>query len=728
MKTINTYILSAFAALILLPFAASAQTGEVKQKKTVTDNGNGTYTVKLESYVTGQVTKQPLDIIVLLDNSNSMYSYKMANGSDSRIAGLRTAVIDFIDGIYNGGDTPAHRIAVLKFNGGGRRIDKYLIDEDHPMTETRLNNHVQNLMGEGNWIGMNSSDINTIKKKINNTNGSSDNLQLKQYTETGTPAAEAFYKAKQMLLADGIRDDGRQKVVIFITDGCCGTGEVWGTTWGSTNSDAKEGYKSTTAIPNRYYAQTVVDQANALKEMATIYSIGTFGDFYKTADRSKDLTQEEGDISKADTYFYLRHVSSSYDTAIRVDGNLPDTPEIGTACSDAQLPTPTGTIYDYTNPYVSVDSGDKAMTFSDDELVYDATSQSSLIAAFEDITQDVIKAAELGPSSAVAIDAMTNQFELPAGTTADDIKLYTSNATVTGTASNPTINWAAPVLYTPWLPSGRISDYISINSASSKSGIEFDSDYIEVTGFDYKTHFVGLNNTNGSQKLIIEFLIKAAPSNKGGLGVHTNDVRSGIYNKKDGADKYELVIAYDKPTVNLPYLKIVKKGLQKGESATFRVTKVASATDDTPVADDPNTTDINEAYSANVMVSQADDSGVASATIKLVFNGYYKVEELTWSNLGYTVVKHDTNGNGNCTVAGNSYIRQMDTTAEGVARELIYTFENSNPEGTVRPAHAEDYVPNNMGVTESTPMTGGGTGETPASGAPGENPGGPVGF
>lgn len=719
MKTLYTYILSAFAA-VLLPLAASAQVGEVKQSKKVVDNGNGTYTVTLESYVTGQTVKQPLDIVLVLDNSNSMTSYNIGSSSTRRMVALKTSVRQFLDQIYNNGDTPAHRIALVKFDCGGRRIDRYVnYDENHL--------RASNLMGEGTWINMTSSDINNAKSRIGSTNSDG---QMHGGDTTGTPAAEGLKYAEKLLKSEGVINDGRQKVVIFFTDGCCGTGEHWGDDDKSHNSSNPYGYIDGTLIPNRYYAPTVVDAANSLKEIATIYCVGTFGAFTDTANHT-------GDELKGDTYFYLRHVSSEYNNPIRVDGYVPTSPKNNvkwvSPTHDAYLPKTTGTDsrtgnaidpdYAFDQPFHSVSAGDRALTLDNDEYVFDASDAASLAAAFNKIATDIVQAADLDDESSVAIDAMTNQFRLPAGkSSASDIKLYTSTATVTGTAQNPSISWSTRTLWEPWNPSGNINNYISINPASSKSGIEFDSDYIEVTGFDYKTHYVGLNNANACQKLIIEFLIEADPANKGGLNVRTNDIHSGIYNKKDGSDdEYELVIAYDEPTVNLPFLKIVKKGLKKGESAMFRVTKVTSASNDTPISG-------SGAYSANVMVSQADNSGSASATIKLVFNGFYKVEELSWSGLGYTLVKYDADGDGTCESTGSAYTRQMNTTATGVQRELVYTFENTNAEGTVRPAHAEDYVPNNMGVSQTVSISGGASGDEPAAPAPSENPAGPEEF
>ena len=60
------------------------QNDKVESKKTVTDNHDGTYTVNLETFVTGSKvttateTQTPTDIIIVIDQSGSM-SYKIAS-------------------------------------------------------------------------------------------------------------------------------------------------------------------------------------------------------------------------------------------------------------------------------------------------------------------------------------------------------------------------------------------------------------------------------------------------------------------------------------------------------------------------------------------------------------------------------------------------------------------------------------------------------------------------
>lgn len=81
--------------------------------KSATKNADGTYTIQLESWVTGTVESTtgsvPLDIVLVLDQSGSMNGDKLAN--------LKNAVYDFVTAINNDATTHSveHRIAIVGF-------------------------------------------------------------------------------------------------------------------------------------------------------------------------------------------------------------------------------------------------------------------------------------------------------------------------------------------------------------------------------------------------------------------------------------------------------------------------------------------------------------------------------------------------------------------------------------------------------------------------------------
>ena len=68
------YIIAAAAAM----FTAAVASAQVVNKKTATDNGNGTYTLTLESFATGSMgqtistSRRPINAVLVLDVSGSM--------------------------------------------------------------------------------------------------------------------------------------------------------------------------------------------------------------------------------------------------------------------------------------------------------------------------------------------------------------------------------------------------------------------------------------------------------------------------------------------------------------------------------------------------------------------------------------------------------------------------------------------------------------------------------
>ena len=66
--------------LLRAPRAVAAQNNPegLELTKSVTDNGDGTYTINLEAYTTGEITTstgvKPVDIVLLVDMSSSMKS------------------------------------------------------------------------------------------------------------------------------------------------------------------------------------------------------------------------------------------------------------------------------------------------------------------------------------------------------------------------------------------------------------------------------------------------------------------------------------------------------------------------------------------------------------------------------------------------------------------------------------------------------------------------------
>ena len=77
----------------------SAENGGVHVRKTLRNNGDGTYQIELESWVTGgtRTEQVPTDVVLLMDTSGSMRL--PCPGAADRLAALKTAACAFVDSI-----------------------------------------------------------------------------------------------------------------------------------------------------------------------------------------------------------------------------------------------------------------------------------------------------------------------------------------------------------------------------------------------------------------------------------------------------------------------------------------------------------------------------------------------------------------------------------------------------------------------------------------------------
>ncbi|MCQ2564129.1 MAG: VWA domain-containing protein [Mogibacterium sp.] len=95
----------------------------LEMDKNLTDNGDGTYTITLESYTTGEITSQeistPVDIVLVLDQSGSMaydFNGNSSSYANSRQKAMKDAVQNFISTVHNKySDSADHRISIVTF-------------------------------------------------------------------------------------------------------------------------------------------------------------------------------------------------------------------------------------------------------------------------------------------------------------------------------------------------------------------------------------------------------------------------------------------------------------------------------------------------------------------------------------------------------------------------------------------------------------------------------------
>lgn len=761
---------------LTLPVTGFAEQKPIELSKKVTDKGDGTYTLTLETFTRGTTVTTtsvaPTDFVLLLDWSSSMDETITSKEIWTEIT---TGNFDTNYRCYMATDTDHNkRIYVRKvsrtkagktyYRWAYGTTDNFGYNDGNPLTEDTTNRNeplsvetcnaagikvysvttsmnrtlalqnavcsfldsVESQNPEGDyhrvaivWYakGISTSKTlkdyqfhnltadlkNSLKSSIKGTGNANDDIT--SLTRTGTHSDEALDKAEDII---GLANPNhRDRVVVFFTDG-----EPGDMTGRFEDSRARPCLKSAKAIKA---VQTKEAEGDNPARYAKIYAVGLMtsgsADNHYYGTDGKSTSKIEGD-----KYRFMHYVSSNYDLS-----NVSET-TINNYHFNNDL---TGAVN------INTEAGSGT---SGPWGFFKQSDGSDLEAIFEEIGSESANTnKDVNAESTVVLDALTNMFKLPAGTTASKIKLYTCSVNKTNTgeneiwenASTKTSSTGFEVLkaednsvlpagtttgvhhkewwvsWEPWndddIKSERkdgklvydfngngtveITDFIWINSG--KVGLSGETDFLEVMGFDYAANFVGPDKDGEDgpitgwkgKKLIIQFDIETDDANTGGINLETNDSRSGVY-VKDKSGKYTAIDTYDSPCVYLPYIKIIKKGLNIGESAIFHITKVTGENSKTAVSKDP--------YSADIILAKTGDSD-PEAVVKLRHAGWYMVEESDWT---WTFNALDPQW--------GELITAEAATSEEQQSYLIFTFTNSKNENISDSINAEAAVINNM--------------------------------
>lgn len=216
-----------------------SQLGAPEKHKRIKKNDNGSYTVNVD--VKGAVnsttvtTTQPIDFTLVLDVSGSMDDSMGSNDSTKRLAALKTAVDNFLDGAAaanegsQSGSEPV-RVGLVKFSG---EESKYVGNDMYSSGGYRYNYSqiVSNL----------TADMSGLKTKV------------KELEAAGSTRADNGFK-RAVKVMENARSNAK-KVVIFFTDG---------KPTSASDFDVSVANGAVTA------AKTLKDQGD------TVYSIGIF--------------------------------------------------------------------------------------------------------------------------------------------------------------------------------------------------------------------------------------------------------------------------------------------------------------------------------------------------------------------------------------------------------------------------------------------------------------------
>lgn len=489
--------------------------------KTIKEGENGQFLLTLEAYATGSTTttttKDPVDIVLVLDVSGSMddymetysvspggtyyyydegslfspagykqayycsrceewytaqHNYSHYNGERltpktsaessgtqfysavTKITALKTAVNAFIDNVAK--ESPDSNIAIVKF--AGNKWDT-----------------VGNDTYEKGRYTYNYSQIVQNLTTVDETGASSLKTAVNGLIAAGTTLANYGMEHAQTII-NGAKGNGRQKVVVMFTDG------------------EPNGIEKVSGF-EKEVANSAINTSKSIKDAgATVYTIGCFG----SLDADK----------KANVDTYMNYVSSNYPKATSM-----------TADPGAQAEEP--------NYYKTV------------------SSAADLNNIFTDISHTIGGTDVKLTSTSVLRDVISDYFKLPQGADKDSITAYSVDCTAVN--DDGTYTWSA-------------------NHDGTKYSATVDDKTINVTGFDYAANWVGKDTTTGkmhtpAKKLVVE--IPIVPEQDATGSVKTNGDASGIY--ATGVDGEEPVQTFPSPVVYIPY---------------FTVTHVASTVND----------------------------------------------------------------------------------------------------------------------------------------------------
>lgn len=508
-KRMLSLLLAVIMILSVIPITASAAEHDSDPSDGPSTGVNGLYMNKtvnsahneltLEAFVTGrsqtQVTTIPVDTALVLDVSGSMSDkIEVAYGYDN---------LDKLDTVYGG----AEGIYTAKFKGYALGFT-YTRDLRYDSAAGQWQYYKEtSIGGPAGWtvIGTNKFEMQSVKiTKLNamkiatkhfidSANANSDpanpnRISIISYDSNSTivkqltsaSSADELKAAIDALSADGATraDLGLQnaQTVLANTDSSRKKVAIMFTDGSPTSTN---GFEETVA-------NSAIATAKALKDQnTTIYTVGCF-------DSKPEDSSDQGK--------FMNYVSSNYPDATSLTVG-------GKKVEDAK--------------YYSV-----------------ATTGSELTDIFETISQETGGATYTLTSSAVVQDVISEYFDLPAGTTKDDIHVYTQ--AFTGTNADGSRTWGGRTAY---------NAAVELDVAAKK---------LRVSNFDFSENWVGFHtNADGDRtphgcKLVIVIPIEPIMDNCWGTDLPTNkEDESGIYVGENP------VAPFPVPTVDYPYYEIV---------------------------------------------------------------------------------------------------------------------------------------------------------------------------
>lgn len=540
------------------PATKAAPTNGISFDKTVTDNGDGSYNIKLEAYTTGTITTssetKPCDIILVLDRSTSMSSsfssgyqtynpvyslnqsnsYYVMNGSKyTKVTWCKTCSAwtngcSTRNGKHTKGTVYTPKTSEADTASG--HVQFFQQENIPAMTRmdalhTAANSFVSNVaaqspdsriavvsFGQNAYCHTGSGNSSALLNVGNNQQIIKNAINGITANESATEHGKGMELTKNIFAASD--STGRNRVVVVITDG-------------------EPAPKSTDNWSSRVVKQAM-DNAYTLKHdySATVYSISVMP--------GTDASNPTSAMDK-----FMSYVSSNYPDAQYTGTNIDDNNKNGDSYYSGST----------SNIIAQITPGSKADT-SKGSFYLTAGDITTLNSIFEQIaTQAGGSTVSLG-TSAVVRDVVTPYFNMP-------------EESVVSVKSYDCLSYDDDTGAATWSDTGAdVSNAVSITGTT-----------VDVSNFDFNHNFVAetgrvegdatqAGNFHG-RKLVITFDVTPKAGFLGGNDVPTNE-SAGVYESKTSTTA--LATATAEP-VNVPIKPVTVTAKDKNVYLTNSLTK-----------------------------------------------------------------------------------------------------------------------------------------------------------